>query len=483
MPDRPPRIDHAQALLYHARSATPFLAENGEACISVPSSVDSRLIFPLSSSRFRDWLTARFFSEFETAPSTAAYRAALRTLEARARYGDFPVQKVDRRVSFEGDPFTPSRLFLDLANRQGEVLEISSQGWQLVDNLHHPFRQSPTALPLPRPEQVPSAEPLERFANLFRLTNTNRTRAFAWLATALRPVAPYPILVLRGPAASGKSVLARALRTLIDPSTVPVRRLPARDRELLQFASQNWVLVFDHVNRIPSRISEALCAVSSGDTFEISRFNHDPVAFQVSRPVILIAPDDETRPAWTPSRTLSNRSLTIDLAPISALRPEAALWSEFEAFRPVLLAATAEAIATALRRARQIDLAHVARFPDCATWAAAAAPALGLDQAAIVNTFNDSGAMWAGSDPLRESIYALLATGSPWTGSATELLTQLRTLVPLATLPATPKGLSQALPRIRGILVTRKRDSHGERILTITKVVEAPERTPATAYP
>jgi Mg-chelatase subunit ChlI len=37
------------------------------------------------------------------------------------------------------------------------------------------------------------------------------------MAAALRPVGPYPVLLLRGEKGSGKSTLARARRRLVDP--------------------------------------------------------------------------------------------------------------------------------------------------------------------------------------------------------------------------------------------------------------------------
>jgi putative DNA primase/helicase len=477
MSKRSHRIDQTQALLYHARAATPFCSEDGEPCASIPSTMDSRRVLALRSASFRDWLTANFYGEYETAPSTNAFRAALRMLEARARYGEMPAQKVDRRISFEGDPFTPSRIILDLANAAGEVLEISSIGWQTTGNLRHPFHESDTTLALPSPDSSPSSQPLEQFAEIFRLTGDNRTRAFTWLATALRPIGPYPVLVLRGPAASGKSVLARALRALIDPSTVPLRRLPARDREILHLALQNWILVFDQVYRIPAKVTEALCALSSGDALEVGRADRDPLVRELARPLILIAPTDETHAAWTPPRTLSNRTLTIDLPPITALRPEASLWAQLEALRPAILATFATAVATALRRIRDVDLGNVARFPDCAAWAAAAAPALALNPADITETFSDPNSMWAGSDPLREVIHDFLHDHGSWTGSATELLSQLRAFAPSAGLPATPKGLSQALPRVAGILVARKQDAPGDRVLTIRPTFDISAKT------
>jgi len=169
---------------------------------------------------------------------------------------------------------------------------------------------------------------------------------------------------------------------------------------------------------------------------------------------------------------LSNRTVTISLPPIAALRPEASLWPEFETLRPGLLATLATAVATAMSRIREVDIGNVARFADCATWAAAAAPALGLQQEQIIDAFTSRSCIWAASDPLGDAIHALLRENGGWIGSATQLLSRLATIVPRRALPATPKGLSQALRRIAGIIVVRQRDSEGERILTITPAAD-----------
>ena len=360
-----------------------------------------------------------------------------------------------------------------MANPAGEILEITSHGWNITDNLSQSFRQSCSSLPLPVPQpatnnQQPTTGALEHLAELFRLSPSARTRIFTWLAAALRPIGPYPILVLRGPTSSGKSLLARALRVLIDPSIAPLRRLPARDRDLLHLALENWILVFDQIHRVPIKISEALCAISSGDALELAQPDaRDRALIEIARPIILIAPLDEAQSPWNPPRSLANRSLMVDLPPIAAPRPEAAVWSSFEALRAPVLAALALAVSSALLRIRDIDLGNVARFPDCAAWAAAAAPVLGLDADAIVEAVADPNSVWIGSDPLRDTLYALLRSNPAWSGDATTLLTELRALAPLATLPSTTRALSQALARIPGISVSQGKGAHGQRTLSI----------------
>jgi putative DNA primase/helicase len=312
--------------------------------------------------------------------------------------------KVDPRVSFEGDPFIPSKVSLDLANAAGEVVEITSQGWSITDNLHHSFRQSTGMLPLASPLANPQSlipNPLLELGTLFNLSARGHTQLYFWLMAALRPIGPYPILVLRGLAGSGKSTLARALRSLIDPSSAPLRRLPARDRELMQLALHNWILVFDHVHRIPPKISEALCGISSGEAIETAQPDYrDSALTEIARPITLIAPLDDARSAWSPTPSLSKRSLTIHLASIAEPRSEAALSRDFEALRASVLTALADAVSCALANLREIELAHASRFPDCEAWAIAAAPALGVDPAAIAEAVNRPESMWLASQSL-----------------------------------------------------------------------------------
>lgn len=455
MPKRLTQSEQALALLYHARAATPFFAQNGEPCASVPGSVDSARVIPLRSADFRDWLTANYYAEYEAAPSALALRAVLRTLEARAQYGGSPAYKVDHRIGFDGDPFAPSKVFLDLANPSGEILEITSQGWSIASNLARSFRHSPGMLALPAP-QAPVPNPGPSLFESFHFSPLAQTRLLFWLAAALRATGPYPILVLRGPASSGKSTLARAFRTLIDPSAAPLRRLPHTDRELLHLALHNWILAFDHVHRIPLKISEALCAVASGEAIETAQPDYrDPALAEIARPIILIAPLDEAQCPWTPTRALSFRALAVDLPPLSDPRAESAVWSGFESLRAPMLATLAAAVSCALRNIRDIDPPHVSRFPDSVAWAVAAGPALGLTPAAIVDAVSDPESVWLGVDPLRDTLYTFLTAHPAWSGDSATLLSQLRALAPLATLPSTPKSLLQSLARIPGINVTR----------------------------
>src|SRR5690348_7639797 len=186
--------DQAKAIVDGARAATPFLSLEGEAYVSVPSeNIDARQIYPLHSAEFRDWLSNAYYNEFEDVPSASSFRAALQTIEAWARHGEMAPQKVDYRIGFEGDLYAPSRIFVDLSNNRGQLVEITSRGWAIADNFQHAFRRSNAMLPLAVPAGAAGARPLAELRDLLGLgAGANWSKILCWMMSALRPSGPYP---------------------------------------------------------------------------------------------------------------------------------------------------------------------------------------------------------------------------------------------------------------------------------------------------
>ena len=89
----------------------------------------------------------------------------------------------------------------------------------------------------------------------------------AWLTAALRPVGPYPILVLHGEHGSAKSTLAKILRLLIDPQACSNLSEPKSTRDLMVTAVNGWLLDYDNISAIPDWLSDGLCRLVFGGGF------------------------------------------------------------------------------------------------------------------------------------------------------------------------------------------------------------------------
>jgi len=360
---KPSAVSQVDQLLQCASAATFFTTDHAQVCATLPLGPAGRQVWPLRSALFQYWLLNRFYQEHQLVPRDPSWRAVLRILEACAHSQPGPRRPVDRRVAGRGNPL--ETIALDLLNSQAEVVEI------------------------PRPVP-PDPSVLDLLRSLLNLPDPQHwRRCLAWLVAAFRPTGPYPLLILQGPPGSGKSTAARMLRALIDPAIASLCPLPFSDTALLTLAYHHWVLAFDHVTHASTRISSALCRLSTGDGFFYQERYHalEPIPFTLQRPILLTV---STPLDWRPRPDLADRALAVTLPPIppERRRTEADLWRQFEAVRPSLLGALCTAVSAALRRLDSAQLPATPRFADIAIWAVAAAPALGATEEAVLSALS-----------------------------------------------------------------------------------------------
>ena len=281
------RQSAVQVLARLAASARLFRSADGRFCAQVP--VGDRLeIYQLKSAAFRDWLIDGYLLDQPEPPSNWAIRRVVGMLEARARFSA-GIPEVFIRVGQDGDG-GDSPYFLDLGDPSGRAVAIGDQGWSIVDRPGVHFRRPDGLLPLPLPAHNGSIDLLRPYVNL---TEPDFRLMIAWLTAALRPVGPYPILVLNGEQASAKSTLAKILRLLIDPQVCPVLALPNSTENLMATAVNGWLLVYENISAIADWLSDCVCQLAFGGGFASRTLftNDERSVIYAQRPVILVGID------------------------------------------------------------------------------------------------------------------------------------------------------------------------------------------------
>jgi hypothetical protein len=145
------------ALLRRLRDRT-FRTPEGKAVIAIDSD-RGRKIVPIHSRTCRLWIGFKLEEESGKQPSQAELRSTCDRLEVYA--SDAPVADVHVRLALAG-----GRIYIDLADDRGRVVEIGPDGWRVIDTAPVHFIRTPSMQPLSIPVEGGSIDDLRSFLNV-----------------------------------------------------------------------------------------------------------------------------------------------------------------------------------------------------------------------------------------------------------------------------------------------------------------------------
>ncbi len=464
----PNAMGEVDELLAIARDADVFRGDDGLIYARVQHAT-GYATWLLDSQDFAGWLSLTYMIEQGDRASDGDVKSAIKVIGQWCRHHG-RVLPVGLRIA-QGQGV----LWLDLGDETGAAVEITREGWRVIDTPPVCFRRPAGMRALPQPEPGGSLAMLGRH---FNADDDDLCLMTAWLLGCLQPRAPQVILALSSAQGSAKSTTATLLGQLIDPGATPLQALPGNEKALLAAADQQHVLAFDNASALSLAMSDALCRLSTG-AGRVMQVDKLDVPGTLRRPVILTGiPDLIRRP------DLADRALRIRLTPIEevARRTQVDIQATFTADHPRLLGALLDAAALGLHRLPDVTGA-LPRMADFARWVLACAPSFTntdhLRALLQANALSVSGDILVES-PLGAALCRLLDETPEWTGTATRLLAALRHVMPKGggKLPATPERLSRGLREIEedlrrhGVTIEKRRvGKFGERQVVLARAI------------
>lgn len=377
----------------------------------------------VKSQTFKRYVAKQFFDQEGKAMNSDALSAAVNLIEAKALFEgeEHPVHV--RVAEHHGN------IYLDLCNDVWQVVEITANGWQVIDESPVKFRRSKGMLPLPIPVANGVIDELRNYLNV---DDATWPLIVAWLVANLRPIGPYPLLALFAEQGSGKSTTGRLLRSLIDPNSAPLRAEPKDGRDLMIAANNSWCLAYDNLSHVPSWLSDAMCRLSTGGGFATRELftDQDEIIFDSQRPVMLTSIEEVATRS-----DLLDRCLIVWLPsiPEERRRPEAQMMAAFEAARPRIMGALLDAVSVAIRDLPTVQLPCLPRMADFALWVTAAETALGWERGTFLPAYQGNRAsandLALESSPVARPVLDILEESAGWSGTASELLQLLEAKV------------------------------------------------------
>jgi hypothetical protein len=342
---------------------------------------DTRETRRLDARQFKDWLAAGFYEATDKAARDQALREALATLQGLARFrGECKAANI--RCAESG-----GASYLDLAQPgDSQTVRIEPGRWSIVTDPPVRFVRPASMMALPVP--VPGGS----IDDLWKLTNIpadSRLLVLARLIECLRPGTPFPVLELLGEQGSGKSVLQKMLRRLIDPNGCDLRSAPKCVEDIFVSAGAGWLLSLENISFLSGPMQDALCGLATGGGHAKRKLysDADEVVIQVQRPVLLNGIS-----AAITQQDLVDRCISVELLPITNRTEVVDLWRKFDELHPSLLGALLTIMAGALERLPSIVIPpdQRPRLLEFARLGCAVAQTTGQTDADFLKQFNAS---------------------------------------------------------------------------------------------
>lgn len=405
----------------------------------------------IRSELFRFWLGQSCYDLTGSYPTENVMRESIVYAEGKSR-ADGIVREVFCRLA--GDH---QKILIDLIDESGSHVEITADGWTVVDQPPSEifFIRRSSMLEIPRPQRNGNLADLRGLLNLNN--ETDWKLLVIWILGALNPKGPYPILMLNGGPGTAKSTTSSILKRLIDPSGAPLRSLPTNERDAMVMGQSARVLVFDNVSHMSNEISDLFCRIATGAGFAVRKLYTDSEEKVIS---VMLASIFNGIPDFYSSRSdLVDRSVGITLKKISSVDRKSSkeLEASFEQKRGQIFGALLDVLVSILRNLPFVKMKNRPRMADFAEFVTAAEKHLDWEEDTVVSLLDqnrrEAEGMILENCVYLEIIKSLVAyQGKEWRGSAKKLLEEIETKIgddprKKRQVPQSPGALSSALRR------------------------------------
>lgn len=365
------------------------------------------------SGSLRAELAAAYLTDHGAPPPQQALVDALTALEGLALAS--PPKPLALRVAG-----TESALWLDLGDPTGDVVRIGPDGWDIRTEAPVLHRRTALTAALPQPD---GAGDVSALWPLLNVAESDRSVTLAWMVCALIPDIPHPILLLRGEQGTGKSTAAKRIVSVVDPSTVPLRKTPRDLDSWTTAAVGSHVVAVDNLSTLPEWLSDALCRASTGDGDVRRRLYTDGDLHVVSfRRVVILNGID----LGAVRDDLADRLVTVDLHRIDETQRQrdADLNQRWDEAAPKILGGLLNLTSQVLAELPNVHLERSPRMADFARVLAAVDRVMGTQGMRRYSELAGELATDAvTSDPVLSALTATVTT--PWRGASAEMLDAL----------------------------------------------------------
>lgn len=399
--------------------------------------------WPLDSENFRAWLSHKFWEKYKKPIGENALKEAISVMQGKAKY-EGKCHKVFSRIGY-----LENKIYINIGNENWQVIEISPDGWSILDKSPIKFRGISHMKAMPLPISGGKIDLLWKYVNI---SESDRKLVIAWLLDCWLPTTNFPVLILTGVHGSAKSSSQEILRSLVDPSTCNSRNAPKNQDDIVIAAANNWVVSYNNVSKLTQQNQDDLCCLSTGGGFARRRLytTEEEAVIDIRRPIILNGINNPIT-----AQDLISRSIVLEMAPIEETKrkSDSELKKEFKNDYPEILGGLLDIFTKTLAIIPNVALSKKPRMADFAVLGTALEQILGWEKGSFLRDYDENYKENMNSalesSPVIMALINFMQTRSKYKDNFARLLEELSLLAPNISVgwPKSGKGLSNILKR------------------------------------
>jgi hypothetical protein len=457
---------------------------------------------PLFSNRFKGVVRIEYFDKEKKVLTDDKLDTILKFIESQLMFSE-DIKKINLHLRVA--KIDEDSIMYDLTNPKWEIIKILKEGWNIIQNNKTPIfkRHDSSSVPQAYPSKDYEEGVFDEFLNMFNLqSNNDKILLSVYIISLFIPLIPKPILILSGEGGGAKTTAFNIIKKVVDPGSTDTIAFPDQINDLVQALDHSYLSFFDNVSSISDKVSDLLCRAVTGSGFKKRALYTDDsdIIYKIKRCIGVNGINLATTRADFLDRAIIIKVERIDN---KFRKKEADIERELERLRPYVLGFIFDLLVKVLKYREEHPNEKILqngypRMADFAEWGEIIARSIGYEDNEFIKTYyeniNNQNDEVIEASPIAETI--LLFTrdweaGYKWRGSPSKLYEDLTNMIDqvkpdLKRSNLWPKASNSLTPKINEIksnlkqknvdVVTGERDSHGNRIIMITKLPDQRKR-------
>ena len=368
-----------------------FWTDDGGRCIVINEN-GRKITYDILSNDFEEYVRMRWLIKTGHVPKAEHVSGCMKQLAAHAKWYGPELQSYVRSGHFG------EKIYIDLLNKAGEVVEVDENGWRITNEYPIFFRRGDGIQELPRPEVPPWGDHKETWRRFKEIINygdeANWIMIVSWMITALVPAwFDAPILSVHGEQGSAKSWLCRLVRQTLDPNKGFMVQAIKDEKDVVIAAEKGRIFALDNQEVIEKWLSNLMASMVSGVPYTCrTLFTDNAQKIFTGQPAIIL----NGIPEKMGGIDLNDRAIKVFIPRLAGkgYKTQKQINRIWEPLRPYLLAAVLDAMSAGLRNKDRgpeiLDGRELPRMADFVEWVAKCGEHLPFSFNDFYNTYTEN---------------------------------------------------------------------------------------------